>query len=348
MATTTMAPAVVDKRPPQRRLSTTTLWLVALTALTVLGCVASVMIGVRTISVSDAWAALTGQAETSEQAVALARLPRTVLAVVVGAALSLAGLAMQAVTRNPLADPGIFGVLQGASLAVVTATAFFGMTGAIPTMIMATLGAGLAAVFVYTVGSMGRGGASPLKLALAGAATSAALMSLTSAVLLPRVDVMDSFRFWQIGGVGGAQWERLGYAAPALIVGALICVISARGMNVLALGDEVATGLGENVTRTRLIISIGAVLLCGVSTALAGPIGFVGLIVPHALRMLIGTDHRWLVPATAAGGAALMVFADTLGRVLTPPHEIAVGIIMPIIGAPVFIWIVRRTKVREL
>ncbi|AIT59910.1 iron ABC transporter permease [Corynebacterium doosanense CAU 212 = DSM 45436] len=345
MSTRTDAPSAPSTKARQ---ASRTLWILVLLASTAVAAVFSVMFGVRSIEWSDAYAALLGHTDTTEQAAAAARIPRTVLAILVGASLSLAGLAMQAVTRNPLADPGIFGVLSGASLAVVVGIAFFGLTSAVPTMLLAVLGAALAAVFVYTVGSLGRGGATPLKLALAGAATSAALGSLVSAVLLPRTDVLDSFRFWQIGGVGGAQWHTLAYGAPALGLGALICVVSARGMNALALGDEVATGLGVNVPLTRGVISIGAVILCGVSTALAGPIGFVGLIVPHALRLLFGPDHRWLVPATAIGGATLILLADTAGRVITRPSEIAVGIIMPLIGAPVFIWIVRRAKVREL
>ena len=215
-------------------------------------------------------------------------------------------------------------------------------------MFLAIFGSAFAAAFVYVVGSLGRGGATPLKLALAGAATSAALTALVSAILLPRIDVMDSFRHWQIGGVAGAEWDRLGIAIPFLIVGTLICVFTAGGLNALALGDELATGLGENVLRTRILSSIGAVILCGVATALAGPIGFVGLIVPHLCRLIVGTDHRWLMPTTALAGAVLVILADTLGRVIVPGQEVAVGIIMPIIGAPFFIWIVRRQKVREL
>lgn len=336
--------------PPRRspRLSTLAVWLLALLAAVAVASVLSVMFGVRSISWADAITALLGRTDTTEQAAAAARLPRTVLAILVGAALALAGTALQAVTRNPLADPGIFGILSGASLAVVLGMAFLGVASAAPTMILAVIGAAAAAVFVYTVGSLGRGGASPLKLALAGAATTAALSSLVTAILLPHTQVMDSFRFWQIGGVGGAQWHTLAYGAPALVAGMALCLLSARGMNALALGDEVATSLGVNVPLTRGIIALGAVILAGVATALAGPIGFVGLIVPHALRLVIGTDHRWLLPATALGGATLMLLADTAGRVLTRPSEIAVGIIMPLIGAPVFIWIVRRTKVREL
>ncbi|MGP5246031.1 FecCD family ABC transporter permease [Corynebacterium flavescens] len=310
--------------------------------------VASVMCGVRTISVSDAVSALGGSTASAGEAAAYLRVPRTALALFVGAALALAGTTFQAMTRNPLADPGIFGVLSGASLAVVVGIAFFGLSRPVPTMIAAIVGSFAAAVFVYFVGSLGRGGATPLKLALAGAATAAACSSLVSAVLLPRADVMDEFRFWQIGSVGGAQWDLIGMAAPLLVLGTLIVLACSTGLNALALGDDVATGLGINVLRTRVLSAVGAVILCGTATALAGPIAFVGLIVPHVMRLLLGTDHRWLLPATALAGALLLVSADTLGRVVARPSEVAVGILTPLIGAPLFIWIVRRTKVREL
>jgi iron complex transport system permease protein len=216
-------------------------------------------------------------------------------------------------------------------------------------MAFAIAGAGLAAVFVYAVGSLGRGGATPLKLALAGAATSAAFASLISAVMLPRVDLLQTFQSWQIGGVGGAEWPRIALTAPVLAIGALICLLCARGMNSLALGDEMAKGLGENVFRTRLISALGAVILAGAATAIAGPIGFVGLIIPHVCRMLVGTDHRWLLPFSAIAGAALLTASDIVGRVIAPSsEEIQVGIITAVIGAPFFIWIVRRQKVREL
>lgn len=319
-----------------------------LAAATILAVVASVMFGVRTISVSDAVAALGGSTVTADEAAAYLRVPRTVLALFVGAALALAGTTFQAMTRNPLADPGIFGVLSGASLAVVIGIAFFGLSRPVPTMIVAIIGSFAAAVFVYFVGSLGRGGATPLKLALAGAATAAACASMVSAVLLPRADVMDEFRFWQIGSVGGAQWDQLLMAVPLLLLGCLIVLACSTGLNALALGDDVATGLGINVLRTRLLSAIGAVILCGTATALAGPIAFVGLIVPHVMRLLMGTDHRWLLPATGLAGALLLVCADTLGRVIARPSEVAVGILTPLIGAPLFIWIVRQTKVREL
>ncbi|QKJ19586.1 FecCD family ABC transporter permease [Microbacterium hominis] len=332
------------RRPAAVRLA----WIAA--ALVVLAglCVASIAFGAREVSLGEIWAALGGDTSTVSTAAVVARVPRTVLALVVGAALALSGAAMQAVTRNPLADPGILGVSGGAALAVVIGIAFFGLTAPYPTMALAIVGAAVAAVFVYAVGSLGRGGATPLKLALAGAASSAAFLSLVSAILLPRVDIMETFRFWQIGGVGGATWDRIGLVAPVLAVGALIVFATARGMNSLALGDDMAAGLGENVARTRMISAAGAVILCGAATAVAGPIAFVGLVIPHLCRLLVGTDHRWLLPFSAIAGAGLLVLSDVIGRVIARPDEIEVGIITALVGAPVFIWIVRRQKVREL
>lgn len=325
-----------------------TLIVGGLLAATAVAVVASVMFGVRSISAAEALAALTGSTDTAGAAAASVRLPRTVLALVVGAALACSGAAFQAVTRNPLADPGVFGVLSGASLAVVIGIAFFGLHATVPTMLVAILGSFAAACFVYFIGSRGEGGASPLKLALAGAATAAAASSAVSAILLPRAEVMEQFRFWQIGSVGGAQWHSLALASPLLLLGAILLLTCSPGLNALVLGDDLASSLGTHVARTRLLATTGAVILCGVATALAGPIAFVGLVVPHILRLLLGTDHRWLLPATALGGAFLLTAADTLGRVLVRPEEVAVGVMTPFIGVPVFIWIVRRTKVREL
>lgn len=340
------APGAADLRRP---VLVRTIWLLVGIVVLVVLSVLSISFGVRAVSFDDIAAALTGRTDTIAEAAIVKRIPRTVLALLVGASLALSGATMQAVTRNPIADPGILGVSNGASLAVVCGIAFFGLADPYGQMAFAIAGAGIAAVFVYTVGSLGRGGATPLKLALAGAATSAAFASLISAVMLPRVDLLQTFQSWQIGGVGGAEWPRIALTAPVLAVGALICFLCSRGMNSLALGDEMAKGLGENVFRTRLISALGAVILAGAATAIAGPIGFVGLIIPHVCRMLVGTDHRWLLPFSAIAGAALLTASDIVGRVIAPSsEEIQVGIITAIIGAPFFIWIVRRQKVREL
>lgn len=309
---------------------------------------ASVAFGARVVGWDDIVHGLRGASDTAGEAAVVKRVPRTLLAMLVGGSLGLAGAVMQGVTRNPLADPGILGVTTGASLAVVTGIAFFGLAEPASYTWVAIAGAALAAAFVYGIGSLGRGGATPLKLALAGAATSAAFSSLVSAILLPRVDVMDTFRFWQIGGVGGASYDRMTQVLPFLVVGALLCLATARGLNSLALGDDVAAGLGEKVAVTRLLAAVGAVTLCGAATAVAGPIAFVGLVVPHLCRLLIGIDHRWLLPTSALAGAVLLTAADVVGRVIARPEEIDVGIITAFLGAPVFIYIVRRQKVRAL
>lgn len=324
------------------------LWfLLAIAALGAL-VVVSVMIGSRDVSWADAVAALGGSTNGFDEAAVAKRIPRTFLAVAVGAALGVSGAVMQGVTRNPLADPGILGVNMGASLAVVTGIAYFGLTSASSFIWVAITGAALAAVFVYVVGSLGRGGATPLKLALAGAATSAALASFVTAIVLPRGDISQSARSWQIGGVGGATWDSISQVLPFLIVGFLISLASAKGLNSLALGDDLAAGLGERVAITRGAAALGAVVLCGAATAVTGPIAFVGLVVPHACRLMFGVDHRWVLPFSAIVGASLLTAADVLGRILTRPSEIDVGIITAIIGAPIFIWIVRRSKVRAL
>lgn len=344
VATDRAPDAVLVRRPARLRV----LWLLVAVLVLAALATASVALGSRDVAWSDVWAALGGADDSLEQAAVAKRIPRTLLAMVIGAALGLAGGVMQGVTRNPLADPGILGVNMGASLSVVTAVAFFGLTSPTGYVWVAMAGAAVAAVFVYTVGSLGRGGATPLKLALAGAATSAAFASLVSAVVLPRNDIAASFRLWQIGGVGGASYERIWQVLPFLAFGFAVCLLSARALNSLALGDELAAGLGERVVVIRLTAALGAVVLCGASTAVAGPIGFVGLVVPHACRLLVGVDHRWLLPFSTLVGASLMTAADVVGRVVARPVDIEVGIVTALIGAPFFIHIVRRQKVREL
>lgn len=341
---TRRAPDAAPRRPAGVR----TLWLLAALLVLAAVMVASLAYGSRDVPWADVQAAIGGADGTLGEAAAAKRIPRTLLAVVIGAALALSGAVMQGVTRNPLADPGILGVNMGASLAVVTGVAFFGLTSPTSYIWVAIVGATASALFVYTVGTLGRGGATPLKLALAGAATSAAFASLVSAVVLPRNDIAGSFRLWQIGGVGGASYERIGQVLPFLAAGFLLCLLSARALNSLALGDELAAGLGERVALVRAVAALGAVLLCGAATAVAGPIAFVGLVVPHTCRLLVGVDHRWLLPLSMLLGAVLLTAADVVGRVVARPSEIDVGIVTALIGAPFFIYIVRRQKVRAL
>ncbi|WP_311272681.1 MULTISPECIES: iron ABC transporter permease [unclassified Rhizobium] len=308
----------------------------------------SVAIGTRDVAWAEIVSALGGQVETIGQAAVSVRIPRTLLAIIAGAALGLAGAIMQGVTRNPLADPGILGVNMGASLAVVVGVAWFNIASAQAFIWAAILGAGCSAVFVYTIGSLGRGGATPLKLALAGAATSVAFSSLVIAVVLPRNDIAGGIRSWQIGGVGGATFDRIWNVLPFLAVGFVISLLSARKLNSLALGDELAAGLGERVAFARAMSALGAILLCGATTAVCGPIGFLGLVVPHICRLLVGVDHRWLLPFSALCGASLLLAADIVGRIVSRPAELDVGIVTALIGGPFFIWIVRRQRLREL
>ncbi|MGE6783835.1 FecCD family ABC transporter permease [Ensifer adhaerens] len=324
------------------------LWLAALFALLMLLLFASVTVGTRYVAWGDITAALAGAEDNIGRASVALRIPRTLLALLAGGALGLAGAIMQGVTRNPLADPGILGVNMGASLAVVVGVAWFGMSSLYAYIWVAILGAGCAATFVYAIGSLGRGGATPLKMALAGAATSIAFASLVIAIVLPRGDIAGGIHSWQIGGVGGATYERIVPVLPFLLAGLVIGLLSARKLNSLALGDELATGLGESVATARAVASLSAILLCGATTAVCGPIGFLGLVVPHACRLLVGVDHRWLLPFSTLSGACLLLAADVIGRIVARPAEIDVGIVTALIGAPFFIWIVRRQRVREL
>ncbi|WP_295045744.1 iron ABC transporter permease [uncultured Paracoccus sp.] len=323
-------------------------WLAAMLGLMAALSALSVAIGTREVGLDDIAAALRGQVDSIGQAAVAARIPRTLLAVLAGAALGLSGAIMQGVTRNPLADPGILGVNLGASLAVAVAVAFFGIASAQAYIWVAIGGAGATAVFVYAIGSLGRGGPTPLKLALAGVATSVAFLSLVMAIMLSRGDVAGGLQSWQVGGVGGATFARINPVLPVLAAGFAISLASARKLNSLALGDEMAAGLGERVALARAMAALGAILLCGAITAICGPIGFVGLIVPHLCRLLVGVDHRWLLPFSALAGACLLIASDIAGRLIARPSELDVGIVTAFIGAPFFIWIVRRARVRDL
>lgn len=323
-------------------------WLVVVLFALVCASGLSVSLGTRDVVWADIWAGVTGNTETMAQAVVAVRVPRTVLAVLAGAALGLAGAVMQGITRNPLADPGILGVNAGAAMAVAIGIAWFGMDTLDAYIWTAISGAGVAACFVYTIGSMGRGGATPLKMALAGAATSIAAVSFTIAIILPRNDIAGGIRMWQVGGVGGATFEAILPCLPFLIAGVTLSLLSARSLNLLALGDEAAAGLGARIAWARAAAALGAILLCGATTAICGPIGFVGLVVPHVCRVLVGVDHRWLLPFSALTGAILLICADVVGRIIARPSELDVGIVTAFIGAPVFIWIVRQRRVKEL
>lgn len=276
------------------------------------------------------------------------RMIRTVFSLLCGGALGIAGALMQAVTRNPIADPSILGVNTGASLFVVAGIAFLNIRSANEYILMACLGAAVTALFVLAVGSLGHGGPTAVKLVLAGAATSAALSSLVSAIMIPRSNVMDQVRRWQVGSVGGTSWSDIVTFSPFFIFGILIAVLTAPALNALALGDETATGLGVRTGLLRVTSSLAAVVLCGTVTALAGPIGFVGLLATHLVRLMIGPDQRYLIPMSALTGAIVLTGSDVIGRILGRPGELEVAVVTAFVGAPILILLAMRSKVRTL
>ncbi|MFE4836643.1 FecCD family ABC transporter permease [Arthrobacter sp. NPDC056691] len=335
----------VRARPARKAPGPRAAWLLASAVVLAVGCCASLAVGARGLSLETVWQALTQfDPANGDHAVVNARVPRTVLGLLAGAALGLAGAAMQGVARNPLADPGIIGVNAGAALAVVTGIYVFGVSSLTGYIWFAFIGAAAAAVVVYLIASMGRDGATPVKLALAGAVLSAGLFSLMNVILVSSQDTLDRFRFWQVGGIAGRDWSVVLPGLPFLILGALIVLLTGRVLNSLALGDDVARGLGQNVGLARAVTALGIVLLCGSATALAGPIGFVGLVVPHAVRSLTGPDYRWILPFSAVLAPALLLASDVAGRVVLLPGEVPAGIMTALIGAPVFVWLVRRGK----
>ncbi|MFD2332950.1 FecCD family ABC transporter permease [Cohnella sp. GCM10020058] len=311
--------------------------------------VASLVFGSRSVS----WHELVDglfrpEADSYGADVVRKRISRTVFSLFCGAALGVSGALMQAVTRNPITDPSILGVNMGASLFVVCGVAFLNISTANEYIWIALAGSAVTAVFVFGIGSMGRGGATPIKLVLAGAATSAALSSLVTAIMIPRSYVMDQFRFWQVGSVGSATWSGIETFLPFLIVGLLIGFVATPALNALALGDDVATGLGVRTGTLRFIAALAGVLLCGAATALAGPIGFIGLLATHVIRLILGPDLRYIIPMSAMSGAIILTVSDVIGRLIGSPGELEVGVVTAFIGAPILIIVAMRSKVRSL
>lgn len=310
---------------------------------------ASLALGSKNIEFSQAINALLNSNDTSfASLVVRERIPRTIFGIMAGASLGISGALMQSITRNPIADPSILGVNTGASLFVVIGIVFFNINSANEYIWLALAGSGITAVLVYFIASIGNGGMTPIKLALAGAAISAVLTSLVSAIILPRSDAMDKFRFWQVGSVSGATWDSIRLILPFVIIGLIISIAATPALNVLALGDDVATGLGVNIGVIRVICAVAGVILSGATTAIAGPISFIGLMIPHSIRLIFGSNLNGIVPLCAIGGAALLIISDVLGRVIGSPGEVQVGIITAFIGAPIIIMIARKAKVRAI
>ncbi|MFD0311846.1 FecCD family ABC transporter permease [Streptomyces sp. NPDC127119] len=311
-----------------------------------LAALLSLTVGARPIPPSTVLDALLHNADTADADVVRAlRLPRTLIGLMVGAGLALAGTALQGITRNPIADPGILGISQGAAVGVVLAIAFAGVHTLTGYVWFAFAGAAIASVAVYAIASSGRGGATPVKLALGGAAINALLVSVTTAVLTTKASALDEFRFWQVGSLSGRDAEIVGQVWPFLLAGAVLVLSVARGLDALALGEDVAKGLGQRVGTVRIVGGIGATVLTGVGVAAAGPLAFIGLAVPHLARAIVGPSHRWVLPLAALLGPAMLLVSDTVGRVLFPPGEVPAGVMTALIGVPFLVGLVRRKAV---
>lgn len=318
--------------------------LVAGSAVLALVALLSLRIGSIGISTRDAWDALFHyDAEAYNQTVVRTlRLPRTIIALGVGATLAVAGTTMQAVTRNPLADPSILGVSSGATFAVVTTTYYLHLTAPTQYVWFAFLGALAASLLVFAIGSTGRDGASPIKLALAGVVLSAFLGSWTSALLLLDESTLDTVRFWLAGSVAGRDLGTFWTLAPFMLGGSTVLILLGHQLNVLDLGEDSARALGMRTGRMRLICSLVVVVVVGAAVSVAGPIGFVGLATPHIVRAMTGPDYRWILPYSAIAGALLLTSADIAGRVVLRPSEVQVGIMTALVGAPFLVYLARR------
>ena len=335
--------------PTQRRTLRISKWLgLPLGLGLLLACLAfSITLGAADISVRTVYTALFQFDESFDHLIIrTVRLPRVLAGAVVGAALAVAGAIMQGLTRNPLASPSILGVNAGASFAVVLAVLILGSPPLSTHALFAFIGAALAAIFVYALGSVGRGGATPLKLTLAGAVFTAFISSFTTAILIMDQNTLDQVRFWTAGSLAGREMPLLLRTTPYIFVGLVGAMLLGRQITTLSLGDDVATGLGQNTGWLKILAAVMVVLLAGGAVALAGPIGFVGLVVPHVTRFLVGVDYRWILPYSALLGAVLVTLADIGARVVIQPQELPVGVMMALVGAPFFIYLARY-KVRR-
>nr|WP_206427535.1 iron chelate uptake ABC transporter family permease subunit [Leucobacter chromiireducens] len=309
----------------------------------------SILIGARGIGVATVWEALTAPADLeAHHVIRELRLPRTVVAILVGAALGVAGALIQALTRNPLADPGILGVNAGAAFAVAIGIGGFGARTLSATMWFAFGGALLVTLAVSAIGAVGRGGADPLRLVLAGVALGAVLSGLTSVMMLLDPQAFDAMRNWGAGSVLGRELTQIWPIVPFLAIGIAVALGATRQLNAIALGEELAAALGARVLRTRVLVVIAVTLLAGGATAIAGPIGFVGLMVPHVARWIVGPDQRWIMAYTVVLAPILLLVSDIAGRLIMRPAEIPVGIVTAFFGAPVLIVLIRRKRASGL
>ncbi|MER6714381.1 iron chelate uptake ABC transporter family permease subunit [Streptomyces sp. NPDC000877] len=331
--------------PPTRR-AVRAFGLLLSVAILVLVALASIAIGAKELSLGQVWHGLFEDSGTYGDVVVAERLSRTVLGLLAGAALGLAGAVLQALTRNPLADPGLLGINAGASAAVVTAITYLGITSLSGYVWFAFFGAAAVGALVWFLG--GSRGATPVRLALAGTAISAALYGYLQAVMIMDDAALGKMRFWTIGSLSAANDSTITQVLPFLLAGMVLALALARPLNAMAMGDDTAKALGADLNRTRALSMLAATVLCGAATAACGPIVFVGLMVPHVVRSFTGPDLRWILPYAVILSPVLLLGADVIGRVVARPSELQVGIVTAILGGPVFIYLVRRRRTAQL
>ncbi|RZU63698.1 FecCD family ABC transporter permease [Zhihengliuella halotolerans] len=348
MKISALAPALpAAPKPAAARWTTAarTRTLAVLAAVVVVGVVLSIGVGSARSTPADLWHAFVSYSgSVMDLTIRGIRVPRTVTALAVGAALGVAGTLVQGHTRNPIAEPGLLGVNHGAALAIVATTAAVGPLAFPAQAGLAFVGALVASLVVFGIGSVDRRGGSPTTLVLVGAAVTSMCLGLVSAIVLLSEAALETLRFWQVGSVAGRSGA-LELLWPVLLVGGLLAWLNATQLNALALGEAAATSLGVTTARARGVGLAALVLLAGAAVTIAGPIAFVGLLVPHIARWAIGADYRWLVPASALIGSAIVLLSDTLGRIIARPGELPVGVVVALVGAPVFVYIARRKRV---
>ncbi|QIS04397.1 iron chelate uptake ABC transporter family permease subunit [Nocardia brasiliensis] len=320
-------------------------WLLAAAVLAA-ACLLSLIVGAKAIPLGEVWAALwSGDSTPDHLIVTEYRLPRTLLGLLAGLALGVAGCLMQGLTRNPLADPGLLGINAGAAFAITLAVAFLGVTQLTVYVWFGFAGAALVSLVVYRLGTAGRQGSDPIRLTLAGVAVTAVLSGLTKGLILLNPKAFEEWRQWDSGALTGRGYDIIAGAAPFIVAGLFAAVFAARSLNALALGDDLARSLGVHVGRSRLLTAVALALLCGTATAAVGPITFVGLAVPHVARWIVGPDQRWIIAYSMLLAPILVLGSDVLGRIIIRPDEVPAGLVTAFLGAPVLIWLARRDRV---
>ncbi|QAS52254.1 FecCD family ABC transporter permease [Halobacillus litoralis] len=304
----------------------------------------SIAVGKTSISLSEVWDAFFhyDPSSTNQVIIRTSRLTRTVIAITIGASLSIAGALMQALTRNPLAAPDIFGVNAGALFFIVASATFFSVESLSGYMWIGFIGAGVAGTIVYLLGSMGEDGLSPIRIVLAGAAISALFVSFTQGMLVLDEQRMQSVLFWLAGSVAGRELDLLLPVLPFISGAIILSLLIGKPLNILMSGDDVAKNLGQNTGLVKLVIGINIVFLAGGSVAVAGSVGFIGLVVPHIVKGITGPNYQWILPISGLFGAILLLFADIVARLVIAPQEMPIGVMTALFGTPFFIYIARK------